>query len=270
MSALYDDSAREEQHLRAIETLARELKLPHERVRKAYEDELGQIKDGTRVPDYLSVFALRAVREKLLAESPAAESGPVPRAPLGPKQNSEKELLELGRLDPAETLERLGSSVEGLLDRDADERLDYFGPNTVSQEARKHPLKHFAEVFFTPLPMLLLVLAGLNYATGEVSGAIVIALIVFLSSIFGFVQEYRSGKAAERLKAMVSTTVTVLRKDKRLGVPDEVSQHFPITLRPRASERREIPLANVVPGDIIQLSAGDLIPADLRILQARD
>ena len=75
-------------------------------------------------------------------------------------------------------------------------------------------------MFLTPLPVLLLVLAGLNYATGEVSGAVVIALIVFLSSTSAFVQEYRSSKAAERLKAMVGTTVTVLRKDKRLGVPD--------------------------------------------------
>ena len=270
MSALYDDSIDQEQHLRAIEALAQELRLPVDRVREAYEDELGHIKYGTRVPEYLPLFTLRAVREKLLAASPTEESRPAFSAGLHPKGSSEKELLELGPLSPEEALARLGSSFDGLLDREADERLELFGLNAVAQETHKHPLRHFLGALFSPLPVLLLVLAGLNYATGEVSGAIVIALIVVLSSVFGFVQEHRSNRAAERLKAMVSTTVTVLRKDKRLGVPDEVSKHFPIALRSKGSEKREIPLTNVVPGDIIQLSAGDLIPADLRILTARD
>ncbi len=269
-SALYKDPDDEDQHLRAIESLAQELRLPYDQVLEAYEDELGHIKDGTKVPDYLSLFALRAVREKLLAERPAEEPTPQSSARPSPKQSSEKELLEIGKLTPDEALAHLDSSYDGLLDRDADERLELFGLNAVSQETHKHPFKAFLDVFLTPLPLLLLTLAALNYATGEVSGAVVIALIVVLSSAFAFLQEYRSSKAAERLKAMVSTTVTVLRKDKRLGVPDEVSKHFPIALRTKGSEKREIPLTHVVPGDIIQLSAGDLIPADLRILQARD
>ena len=131
-----------------------------------------------------------------------------------------------------------------------------FGRNEVAHEARKHPLRRFAEVLFTPLPVLLLVLALVNFFTGEVDGAIVITLMVFLSSLLAFVQEFRSSKAAERLRAMVSTTTTVVRKDKRLGIPDDVSRHFPIALNRKGSERKEIPLTHVVPGDIIQLSAG--------------
>ena len=270
MSSAISDPDHQDQHLHAIELLAQELKLPYDRVLEAYEDELGHIRDGTKVPEYLSLFALRAVREKLLAGRPAEEPAAVSNTRMGPKESSEKELLEIGKLTPDETLAHLDSSYDGLLDRDADERLEIFGLNAVAQETHKHPFKAFLQVFLTPLPLLLLVLAGLNYATGEVSGAVVIALIVFLSSTFAFVQEYRSSKAAERLKAMVSTTVTVLRKDKRLGVPDEVSKHFPVTLKVKGSEKREVPLTHVVPGDIIQLSAGDLIPADVRILQARD
>ncbi|MFZ3323231.1 MAG: magnesium-translocating P-type ATPase [Usitatibacter sp.] len=270
MSSAISDPDHQDQHLHAIELLAQELKLPYERVLEAYEDELGHIRDGTKVPEYLSLFALRAVREKLVAGRPAEEPAVVSNTRMGPKESSEKELLEIGRLTPDETLAHLDSSYDGLLDRDADERLEIFGLNAVAQETHKHPFRAFLDVFLTPLPLLLLVLAGLNYATGEVSGAVVIALIVFLSSTFAFVQEYRSSKAAERLKAMVGTTVTVLRKDKRLGVPDEVSKHFPVTLKVKGSEKREVPLTHVVPGDIIQLSAGDLIPADVRILQARD
>ena len=270
MSALYDAKDEKDQQQHAIETLAAELRLPVERVREAYEDELAGMKAGMKVPEYLSLFALRAAREKLLAARPAEEESPQGAALPSPQQGSEKELLELAKLTPEETLARLGTSFDGLLDRDADERLELYGANAVSQETRRHPLRHFLDVLVAPLPMLLLVLAALNYATGEVSGAIVIGLIVFLSSAFAFLQEYRSSRAAERLKAMVGTTVTVLRKDKRLGVPDEVSKHFPIALKLKGSEKREIPLARVVPGDIIQLSAGDLIPADMRILQARD
>ncbi|HUL55967.1 MAG TPA: HAD-IC family P-type ATPase, partial [Usitatibacter sp.] len=270
MSALYDPTAEKDQQQHAIELLAAELRLPVERVREAYEDELANMKAGMKVPEYLSLFALRAAREKLVAARPEAEESPADASLPGLHEGSEKELLELARLGPEDCLARLGTSFDGLLDRDADERLELYGANAVSQEKRRHPLRHFLDVLVAPLPMLLLVLAALNYATGEVSGAIVIGLIVFLSSAFAFLQEYRSSRAAERLKAMVGTTVTVLRKDKRLGVPDEVSKHFPIALKPRGSEKREIPLARVVPGDIIQLSAGDLIPADMRILQARD
>jgi Mg2+-importing ATPase len=269
MTTLSDEHVEKDQNLHAIETLAKELRLPVEEVKSAYEDELRNFAPGARVPEYLSLFALRAARSKLgrrAAEEPEAQ--PAARLALG--GTSDKELLELAKLTPDESLERLGTSWDGLLDREADERLEEFGRNEVSHETKKHPLRRFAEVLISPLPMLLLVLAALNYFTGEVSGAIVISLIVVLSSFFAFLQEYRSSKAAERLKAMVSTTTTVLRKDKRLGVPEEVSKHFPLAITPRGSERREVPLTSVVPGDIIQLSAGDLIPADVRIVQARD
>ena len=140
MSTALHDPDDQDQHLHAIESLAQELKLPHDRVRQAYEDELGSIKDGTKVPEYLSLFALRAVREKFLAERPAEEPSPEASARLTPKESSEKELLEIGKLTPDEALAHLDSSYEGLLDRDADERLGIFGLNAVAQETHKHPL----------------------------------------------------------------------------------------------------------------------------------
>ena len=160
------------------------------------------------------------------------------------------ELLEAAKLAPDAAIVRLGSSPEGLLLQQADERLAQYGPNAVAHEELKHPVRRLLELLLTPLSLLLLCLALINYATGEVRGAIVIAVMVVLSSLLSFVQEFRSGKAAERLRAMVHTTATVRRKD--------------------CQELTEVPLHQVVPGDIVHLSAGDIVPADARVLAARD
>ena len=188
----------------------------------------------------------------------------------GPGVATGAELLDVGRLTPEAALARLASSPEGLLDREADERLQRYGRNEVAHEHRKSPARRLAELFLTPLSVLLLGLAIVNYLTGESKGAIVIALMVMLAVLLSFVQEFRSGKAAERLRAMVSTTATVLRKDAHLDIPEGVVAHLPVALHPKPAARREIPLSNVVPGDIVFLSAGDIVPADVRILSARD
>ena len=107
------------------------------------------------------------------------------------------ELLEIGRLTPEAALRRLQTSVDGLLDREADERLERYGTNEVAHERPKSPGRRLAELFLTPLSILLFALAVVNYATGETKGAIVIALMVVLSSLLSFVQEFRSSKAAE-------------------------------------------------------------------------
>ena len=187
-----------------------------------------------------------------------------------PGRRAGAELLEVGRMTPKAALARLDSSIDGLLDREADARLERFGPNEVAHEKPKSPLRRLLELFLTPLSVLLLALAAVNYFTGEENGAIVIALMVVLSALLSFVQEFRSGKAAERLRAMVSTTATVMRKDPRLGIPEDVQRHFPVALRPASAQRKEVPLAQVVPGDIVHLSAGDIVPADVRVLSCRD
>ncbi|MDE2004889.1 MAG: magnesium-translocating P-type ATPase, partial [Betaproteobacteria bacterium] len=195
---------------------------------------------------------------------------PAPGGRIGPGVATGAELLEVGRLTPEAALARLESSADGLLDRDADARLQRYGRNEVAHERHKSPARRLAELFLTPLSVLLLGLAIVNYLTGESKGAIVIALMVMLAVLLSFVQEFRSGKAAERLRAMVSTTATVLRKDARPDIPEGVDRQFPIAVHPKPAARREIPLSNVVPGDIVYLSAGDIVPADVRILSARD
>ncbi|HVB48915.1 MAG TPA: magnesium-translocating P-type ATPase [Burkholderiales bacterium] len=179
-------------------------------------------------------------------------------------------LAEVAVLSGEAALARLETSSEGLLEREAEERLAVYGENVVAHEVKKQPLLRLLEMFFAPLPLLLIGLAIITDLTGEVPGAIVITVMVVLSVLLSWVQEYRSSQAAEKLRAMVNTTATVLRKDKRKGVPEEVNRLFEVRLRYGGPQAAEVPLSQVVPGDIVRLSAGDMIPADVRLLSAKD
>lgn len=179
-------------------------------------------------------------------------------------------LLELALKTPEETLQKLNSSHDGLLDREAEERLDQYGANTVSHEHAKSAAERIIEQFKNPLNLLLLTLAGVSYFMGDVESSIIISIMVLLSVTLTFVQEYRSSNAAEKLRQMVSTTATVIRKDKRAGIPAEVNEAYNIRIIPHGPERKEVPITELVPGDIVHLSAGDMIPADARILTAKD
>jgi Mg2+-importing ATPase len=197
--------------------------------------------------------------------------GPDGRAPAPaaakPPSNS---LVEYSMLDNEAVLARLETSLDGLLGRESEERLERYGENSVAHEEKKGPLRRLFELFATPLSLLLIGLAVVNELTGEIRGAIVIGLMVVLSVVLTFIQEYRSSQAAEKLRAMVHTTTSVRRKDKRAGVPEEINRVFLVDIRPGPPVSVEVPLAHVVPGDIIQLSAGDMIPADVRLLSAKD
>lgn len=151
-------------------------------------------------------------------------------------------------------LDKLNSSEEGLLDADARARLKKVGPNVFAAEEKKHPFLRFLGFFLSPLPILLLGLSVVAYITGEVRGAEVIALMVFFSTALAFSQEYRSSKAAQSLRSLVSTTASVRRR----AAPDAPGQSV------------ELDFSQLVPGDIVHLSAGDMFPADLRVLAAKD
>jgi P-type Mg2+ transporter len=197
--------------------------------------------------------------------------GPDGRAPAQPAvKPPSNSLVEYSMLDNEAVLARLESSLDGLLGRESEERLERYGENSVAHEEKKGPLRRLFELFATPLSLLLIGLAIVNELTGEIRGAIVIGLMVVLSVVLTFIQEHRSSRAAEKLRAMVHTTTSVRRKDKRAGVPEEINRVFLVDIRPRPPVSVEIPLAHVVPGDIVQLSAGDMIPADLRLLSAKD
>jgi Mg2+-importing ATPase len=190
-----------------------------------------------------------------------------PAAPTSPELDL---LRELAPMSPEAALARMGSSGEGLLERESLERLARIGPNEVATEVRLSPLRRLAELLFSPLSVLLVALAIIADLTGEPGGAAVIGIMVLLSVLLSFVQEYRSSKAAQSLRAMVHTTATVLRRDVRPGSSDAAARQVPLRLHDQKSAKVDIPLARVVPGDVVLLAAGDLIPADLRLLEAKD
>ncbi|MBY0578970.1 MAG: magnesium-translocating P-type ATPase [Burkholderiales bacterium] len=181
-----------------------------------------------------------------------------------------RRMIEVAVMDSTALLHELLSSSEGLLDREAEERLDQYGPNAVVHEKHKSIARELFERFKNPLNLLLLALAAISFFMQDYTSTIIISIMVFLSVGVSFLQEHRSSNAAEKLRAMVSTTATVRRKDRREGVPPEVTEAFHVKLSPSKVENREVSIETLVPGDIVHLSAGDMIPADVRLLTSKD
>lgn len=163
------------------------------------------------------------------------------------------------------TLANLQSNLAGLTNADAKSRIDQFGKNEVAREYVPSAFVQLLMAFNNPFIFVLLVLAIVSFVTDywlplrsgeetDLTGVIIIVSMVAISGLLRFWQEYRSNKAAEALKSMIKTTATVLRRP-----------HKNIS-----AEKIEIPLDEVVPGDIIFLSAGDMIPADIRLIESRD
>ena len=157
------------------------------------------------------------------------------------------EILSISASKPDEALQKLQTSVQGLSTAEAERRLAEHGPNVVAQDKGHSRLKLLGLALVNPLVILLSVLAAISALTGDFRAASVMLAMVVLGVSLRFVQEARADAAAAKLKAMISVTATVMRD----------------------GEAREIPLRQLVPGDMVQLSAGDMIPADVRMLSAR-
>jgi Mg2+-importing ATPase len=157
----------------------------------------------------------------------------------------------------------------------APERLARVGPNEVRAAPAAGAVRQFLKRLVNPLNFLLLALAGVSLFTGNVQSVVIIALMVLLSITLGWVQEHRSGRAAQALRAMVHTTASVLRRGGP-SVPPSVPESASAFASASASASsatwgtQELPISQLVPGDVVHLSAGDLVPADVRLLSARD
>ncbi|MEN9314310.1 MAG: hypothetical protein RIS35_703 [Pseudomonadota bacterium] len=169
---------------------------------------------------------------------------------------------------PATLLERLGSGIEGLAEARAQTVRARVGPNVVEQDRPLRWWVHLWHCFATPFNVLLTSLALVSFLTEDAKATIVIAAMVILAVSVRFVQERRSHHAADALKAMVGNTATVLRPAASDARP--TSGSTPPPSRSIQATQQEIPVAQLVPGDVVRLSAGDMIPADCRILVAKD
>jgi len=173
-------------------------------------------------------------------------------------------------IDISELFTKLHSRADGLTETEADDIRVTAGPNEVEHEKPISKWTHLWQCYKNPFNLLLTVLAGVSYLTEDMKATIVIGSMVVLSTLLRFVQESRSNNAADKLKAMVSNTATVLRHDLAQDIAEEALRYFDVTLHPKGARRIELPIKKLVPGDIVQLSAGDMIPADLRLLTAKD
>ena len=180
------------------------------------------------------------------------------------------ELLAAARDDANALLGRLNSHVDGLSAARAEVVRAEVGPNEVEHEKPLPWWKHLWLAYRTPFSLLLTALALISYVTEDLKATIVISAMVVLATIIRFWQETKSSKAAEKLKAMVRTTATVLRCDTSEDAAPVAQRYFGVEVHVKPGHRLEIPIRDLVPGDVVLLSAGDMIPADCRVLSAKD
>jgi len=166
-------------------------------------------------------------------------------------------LKNVAGCDQHACFETLETAIHGLTADEARARRGKFGLNEVAHEKAPKWFIQFFQAFVNPFIAVLFILAIVSLVTDVViskpgeedyTTVLVISTMVILSAMLRFVQEFRSNQAAEKLKSMVTTTATVIR----------------------AEGKKEVDIKKLVPGDIIQLSAGDMIPADIRVLQSKD
>lgn len=157
-------------------------------------------------------------------------------------------LLAAAGADGDAVLPRLQTSKGGLSEDEAARRLRESGANVVARDERHPRLRLLRKALINPLVILLVLLAGSSFLTGDVRAGGVILLMVVIGVVVRFVQEARADSAAAKLRAMISIHATVFRG----GRP------------------REVPISALVPGDVVVLAAGDMIPADVRLLACKD
>jgi Mg2+-importing ATPase len=168
-------------------------------------------------------------------------------------------LAELARLPANSVLDQLGVTRLGLSETVAQERMEQYGENKVAHEAPPTWYVQLAHAFWNPFIGVLLALGVLSYLTGDIRAVIVISVMVTISALLRFFQEFRSSQAALALQAIVRTRATV----ERVNDPTE-EEPSPVP------SRRELPIEAIVPGDIVHVSAGDMLPADVRFLSSKD
>src|SRR5579885_2107103 len=159
-----------------------------------------------------------------------------------------KNLLEQGYKKNEELLTEFHSSLQGLTKEQSKDLLLQYRLNEITHEKRKPWIIRLLITCRNPLVILLLALAVISFSTGDIPTASIISLMILVSVILRFTQEEQAYNAAERLRSMVKTTCAVIYGGKV----------------------REIDVKYVVPGDIIQLAAGDIVPADIRLLESCD
>ena len=147
-----------------------------------------------------------------------------------------------------ELLQVLQTTQGGLTTDEASWRLRLYGPNNLVQESRFALLLSFLAFFTNPLVLILVAAAGISLALGEHVGGVIIIAIVLFSVCLNFLMEFQAQHAVEEIRKQIAITAAVMRDGRE----------------------QELPVAELVPGDVVRLKAGDLVPADARLLEVKD
>lgn len=173
-------------------------------------------------------------------------------------ENSVNRLISFSRMNLEEIYKELNTDINGLSNKDIEDRVEKYGLNQIAHERPTPWFIELIKAFINPFIIVLLALAVVSLITDVILAApgdksyvtvIIISIMVIISGLLKFSEEFKSSKAAEKLKALVKTTALVHRQD--MG-------------------KKEIDMVEIVPGDIVYLAAGDMIPADIRIISSKD
>ena len=145
-------------------------------------------------------------------------------------------------------LRQLDTTPQGLTSEEARRRLREYGPNSLAKQQRFQTLFDFLRLFANPLIIILLIASSVSFVLKQHVDAVIIILMVFLGVLLNFYQEYQARHAVEALRRQVASTALVVRDGKE----------------------QELPVTDLVPGDIIILNAGSLVPADCRLIEEKD
>lgn len=169
-------------------------------------------------------------------------------------QNVTANLHAYSQMILPEIFQLLETDENGLVGCEAKERLKEYGLNEISAERPPTWYELLVRSYINPFNILLTVLCIITYFLDDIDGTIIIAIMVALSVGIRFIQEFRSNLSAEKLKSMVSTKATVIRRGDSRSPAAKI----------------EIPFEYIVPGDIIFLSAGDMLPADVFLISSKE
>ncbi|MDC4715883.1 magnesium-translocating P-type ATPase [Acinetobacter baumannii] len=185
-------------------------------------------------------------------------------------KNLSKRLLNASRAQTNDLLKQFDTHLTGLTEEQAYTQQMTVGLNEVTHEKPLTWWQHLWYCYRNPFNILLSLLALIAFFTDDLTGSTIISVMVILSTLLRYWQEAKSNQAADALKAMVSNTATVLRHQVSAEDLELIHERYGIDTKNQTTHQFEIPIQYLVPGDVILLSAGDMIPADCRILSAKD
>jgi len=176
-------------------------------------------------------------------------------------------LLKMSSQDIESVYGALNTQSSGLTSEEAEHRLETVGRNDVAQDKPPAWYTMLLTNFKNPFVLVLIILGLVSYFSGDLRATIVVLIMVVISIVMRFLQEYRSSRAAEALRQMVQTKATVKRSD---APENEQNNQNNANTKPKPNRKSEIPIEELVPGDIVYLSAGDMVPADVRLIRSKD